>query len=95
MTRHSIKEYALAIHQRYHKGSRKLKQRILDEFIAATQMHRKSAIRLLSRPEGTKGFSGRRLPRDNDFLAKLSDRTGIIHPKIDQSSVTVFLKQLT
>jgi hypothetical protein len=55
MTRHSIKEYAQAIHKRYRKGSRKLKSRILDEFVAATQMHRKSAIRLLAKPEGVKG----------------------------------------
>ncbi len=55
MTRHSIKEYAQAIHKRYKKGSRQLKARILDEFVAATQMHRKSAIRLLARPEGEKG----------------------------------------
>jgi len=55
MTRHSIKEYAQAIHKRYKKGSRQLKARILDEFVAATQMHRKSVIRLLARPEGVKG----------------------------------------
>ncbi len=63
MTRHSIKEYALAIHQRYHQGSRKLKQRILDEFIAATQMHRKSAIRLLNKPEEIILKRGRGRPR--------------------------------
>jgi hypothetical protein len=55
MTRHSIKEYAQAIYKRYKKGSRELKGRILDEFVAATQMHRKSAIRLLARPNGEKG----------------------------------------
>jgi hypothetical protein len=55
MTRHSIKEYALAIHERYKKGSRELKGRILDEFVAATRLHRKSAIRLLARPKLVKG----------------------------------------
>ena len=55
MTRHSIKEYAQAIHKRYKKGSRQLKSRILDEFVAATGLHRKSAIRLLARPEEVKG----------------------------------------
>jgi hypothetical protein len=55
MTRHSIKEYAQAIYKRYKKGSRELKGRILDEFVAATRMHRKSAIRLLTRPGGVKG----------------------------------------
>jgi hypothetical protein len=54
MTRQSIKEYAQAIHKRYKKGSRELKSRILDEFVAATRLHRKSAIRLLARPEGIK-----------------------------------------
>jgi hypothetical protein len=63
MTRHSIKEYALAIHQRYHKGSRKLKQQILDEFVATTQLHRKSAIRLLSRREGVTLKRGRGRPK--------------------------------
>jgi hypothetical protein len=52
MTRRSIKEYAQAIHKRYKKGTRKLKAQILDEFVAATRLHRKSAIRLLARPEG-------------------------------------------
>lgn len=55
MTRHSIKEYAQAIHKRYKKGSRELKARILDEFVAVTRLHRKSAIRLLASPEGIKG----------------------------------------
>ena len=55
MTRHSIKEYAQAIYKRYKKGSRELKGRILDEFVAATRLHRKSAIRLLARPNGVKG----------------------------------------
>jgi hypothetical protein len=51
VTRHSIKEYAQAIRTRYKKGSRKLKGRILDEFVEATRLHRKSAIRLLSRQD--------------------------------------------
>jgi hypothetical protein len=63
MTRHSIKEYALAIYQRYHKGSRKLKQQILDEFVAATRLHRKSAIRLLSRREEVTLKRGRGRPK--------------------------------
>lgn len=50
MTRRSIKEYAEAIRGRYFKASRKLKTRILDEFVAATGLHRKAAIRLLNRP---------------------------------------------
>ncbi len=55
MTRHSIKEYAQAIRMRYKRGTKKLKARILDEFVEATRLHRKSAIRLLGRKEGPTG----------------------------------------
>jgi hypothetical protein len=73
MTRHSIKEYAQAIHKRYKKGSRELKGRILDEFVAVTRMHRKSAIRLLSRPGRVKekGRKGRRKVYSVDTVAAL------------------------
>lgn len=63
MTRQSIKEYALAIRQRYQKGSRKLKSRILDEFVAATRLHRKSTIRLLGKPEEVTGKRRRGRPK--------------------------------
>jgi hypothetical protein len=73
MTRHSIKEYAQAIHKRFKKGSRQLKARILDEFVAVTRLHRKSAIRLLARPEGVTGQSrrGRRKVYSVDTVAAL------------------------
>ncbi len=73
MTRHSIKEYAQAIHKRYKKGSRELKGRILDEFVAATRLHRKSAIRLLARPGGVKGKGrkGRRKVYSVDTVAAI------------------------
>jgi hypothetical protein len=63
VTRHSIKEYAQAIRTRYKKGSRKLKGRILDEFVEATRLHRKSAIRLLGRQDGVTGQRRRGRPR--------------------------------
>jgi len=63
MTRHSIKEYAQAIHKRYKKSPRKLKARILDEFVEVTRMHRKAAIRLLARPEGVTGRRRRGRPK--------------------------------
>lgn len=63
MTRQSIKEYAQAIRTRYKKGSRKLKGRILDEFVEATRLHRKSAIRLLGRQDGVTGHGRRGRPR--------------------------------
>lgn len=73
MTRQSIKEYAQAIHKRYKKGTRGLKARILDEFVAATRLHRKSAIRLLARPEEVKGKRrrGRRKVYSVDTVAAL------------------------
>ncbi len=49
MTRRSILEYAEAVRGRYIGGSKKLKTQILDEFVAATGLHRKAAIRLLNR----------------------------------------------
>lgn len=51
MTRHSVREYAASVRQRYRASSRKVKKRILDEFCAATRMHRKAAIRLLNSVE--------------------------------------------
>jgi hypothetical protein len=49
VTRRSIFEYAEAIRERYLKGSKKTKTKILDEFVAATKVHRKAAIRMLNR----------------------------------------------
>ena len=49
MTRRSIIEYAEAVRSRYRKASKKVKTKILDEFVAATGRHRKAAIRLLNR----------------------------------------------
>ncbi len=57
MTRRSILEYADAIRGRYLRSSKKVKTRILEEFVAATGLHRKAAIRLLNRqstPTGQK-----------------------------------------
>ena len=49
MTRRSIIEYAQAIRGRYFKVEKKRKTEILNEFVAATGLHRKAAIRLLNR----------------------------------------------
>ena len=48
MTRRSIKEYAGAIQERYRRGTKKEKGKILDEFTKATGLHRKAVIRLLN-----------------------------------------------
>ena len=57
MTRRSILEYAEAVRGRYLRSSKKMKMKILDEFVATSGLHRKAAIRLLnrrSRPAGRK-----------------------------------------
>lgn len=48
MTRRSVHEYAASVRQRYRKGKKAEKGRILEEFCAATGLHRKAAIRLLN-----------------------------------------------
>jgi hypothetical protein len=47
MSRGSVKEYAEAIRERYKRGERKEKGRILDGFTQAAGYHRKGVIRLL------------------------------------------------
>jgi hypothetical protein len=49
VTRQSIVEYAEAVRSRYVRAGREAKAKILDEFVEATDLHRKSAIRLLNR----------------------------------------------
>ena len=47
MTRQGIREYTLAVHDRYKNGSKEEKGEILDEFTKVTGLHRKTVIRLL------------------------------------------------
>jgi len=54
MTRRSVHEYAASVRQRYRKGKKAEKGRILEEFCAATGLHRKAAIRLLNQDERPK-----------------------------------------
>jgi len=49
VTRRSMLEYAEAVRGRYRGASKKLKTKILDEFVATTGLHRKVVIRLLNR----------------------------------------------
>jgi hypothetical protein len=49
VTRSSILEYAEEIRKRYRKASKAKKRELLDELTQVTGLHRKSAIRLLSR----------------------------------------------
>ena len=47
MTRVGIKEYVDALRDRYLRGSKKEKGKVLDEFVRVVGCHRKSAVRLL------------------------------------------------
>jgi hypothetical protein len=49
MTRGSILEYIRAIKERYIRGARNTKGKILDEFVSNTGYHRKSAVRVLNK----------------------------------------------
>jgi hypothetical protein len=63
VTRRSILEYAEAVRGRYLRSSKKMKMRILDEFVAATRLHRKAAIRLLNRRSSPAGGKRSGRPR--------------------------------
>lgn len=63
MTRHSIREYAQAIRNRYQKANKKEKTKILDEFTKTTGLHRKAAIRLLNRVNKPQSTRRRGRPR--------------------------------
>lgn len=61
MTRCSIFEYGETVQERYLRSKKTVKTKILDEFVAATRLHRKAAVRLLNRvgKKGGKKKSGR------------------------------------
>ncbi|MBC7344826.1 MAG: hypothetical protein H5U03_05320 [Clostridia bacterium] len=63
MTRTSIRELVESWRPRYLEASRKEKSRILDEFVALTGYHRKSAIRLLRHGYRPKQLDRRGRPR--------------------------------
>lgn len=62
MSRSSVHEFAAALRQRYQVANRAQRKEILDEFLAVTSYHRKSAIRLfaLQRGDRRSAVSGRR-----------------------------------
>jgi hypothetical protein len=61
MTRVGVKEYVDALRDRYLRGSKKEKGKVLDEFVRVVGCHRKSAVRLLGREKKAshRGNSGR------------------------------------
>ena len=60
-------EYAEAVRGRHIGASKKMKTKILDEFVAATGLHRKAAIRLLNRVSSPVGRKRRGRPRLYDL----------------------------
>jgi len=57
VTRRGILEYTEEMRERYLRATKKMKTKILDEFVTVTKLHRKAAIRLLNReskPSGKK-----------------------------------------
>jgi len=63
MTRGSMLEYIRAVHERYVKGAKADKGKILDEFVSNTGYHRKSAVRVLNRKSHVKRTGNRGRPR--------------------------------
>jgi hypothetical protein len=70
MTRAARVELANAVRGRYAKASTTEKRRILEEFVAATGYHLKSAIRVLNRPLETKRRQTRKRPLLYDEAAR-------------------------
>jgi hypothetical protein len=62
MTHAARAELADAVRSRYSGASGKAKRRILDEFIAASGYHEKSAIRVLNEPRAAKERQTRKRP---------------------------------
>ena len=67
MTRRSILEYTEAVRGRYLKSAKKMKSKILDEFVAVTGLHRKASIRLLNRRSGPVSLRRKGRPPLYDF----------------------------
>lgn len=70
MTHAMRMDLANAIRDRYAAAANKDKRRILDEFIAATGYHEKSAIRVLNRPPALKSRQTRQRPSLYDEAAR-------------------------
>ena len=73
VTRKSIREYALAVKDRYRKGDKEGKTKILDEFTKTTGLHRKAVIRLLNKETSAHSSEKRGRPRiyNHETLAVL------------------------
>jgi transposase InsO family protein len=81
LTEEGVREYVGAMRERYQKGSRAEKSRLLDEFCAVTGHHRKAAIRALNRTPGEPGRRRQGRPRRYDvalvpYLVQVWDASG-------------------
>jgi len=70
MTHAMRMDFANAIRDRYTAAATKDKRRILEEFIAATGYHEKSAIRVLNRRPEPKSRQARQRPSFYDEAAR-------------------------
>lgn len=70
MTHAARAELANAIRRRYRSATGKQKRKILDEFVATTGYHEKSAIRARNSHPATKGSSRRNRPSICDEAAR-------------------------
>lgn len=69
MSQRSKRELLSAVRPRYTLGNRTAKQQVLDEFVAATDYHRKYAIQLLNHPP--KRTAGQRRPRRSKYTGRV------------------------
>ena len=75
ISKEAKKELIEALRQRYSQASKPKKTKILDEFVAVAECHRKHAVRLLGRDCGSPGtldpppISSRRFPTNQPPLS--------------------------
>ncbi len=82
----SIREYVAALRERYRRGGRKAKDRLLDEVAAVTGHHRKSAIRLLG-PNHSPGRRRGRLGRPRVYGPAMAAAARVVWEACEQRGV--------
>ena len=77
VNRESVREYVARQRDRYRKAGRAEKGRILDEVVAVTEYHRKSAVRLLS--GRSREGKGGRVGRPVEYGPEVAAAAGVVH----------------